>query len=93
MGLSLRSFFVFCLVFVGLGVGFAHAWTGPTQAPPNGNVSAPVNVGTTNQVKNASLSVNGLAVFGNSLLSGTSRYLTSVPSLVQLATAFATMRA
>ena len=30
------------------------AWTGPTSAPPNGNVSAPINVGATNQVKRAS---------------------------------------
>lgn len=51
------------------------AWTGPSQAPPNGNVSAPINVGTTDQVKNAGLSVNALAIFGNALLSGTSRYL------------------
>jgi hypothetical protein len=51
------------------------AWTGPASAPPNSNVSAPINVGTTNQVKNAGLSVNALAVFGNAIISGTSRYL------------------
>ncbi|MDZ4226934.1 MAG: hypothetical protein U1D26_00480, partial [Patescibacteria group bacterium] len=51
------------------------AWTGPTASPPNGNVPAPVNVGTTDQVKNASLGLNGLAVFGNAILSGLSRYL------------------
>ncbi len=48
------------------------AWTGPTSAPPNGNVSAPVNVGTTDQIKNAGLALNALAVFGNSILSGPS---------------------
>lgn len=53
----------------------ALAWTGPTQAPPNGNVSAPVNIGTTAQVKNGGLSVNSLAVFGNTIISGVSRYL------------------
>lgn len=53
----------------------ALAWTGPTSAPPNGNVSAPINVGTTDQIKNAGLGVNALAVFGNAILSGTSRYL------------------
>lgn len=46
------------------------AWTGPTSAPPNGNVAAPINVGTTAQVKNGGLSVNTLAVFGNGTLSG-----------------------
>ncbi len=70
-----RFIILFAVLLFSVSTLFAHAWTGPTQAPPNGNVSAPVNVGTTNQVKNASLSVNGLAVFGNSLLSGTSRYL------------------
>ncbi len=51
------------------------AWTGPASAPPNGNVSAPINVGTTDQVKNAGLGLNSLAVFGNAILSGASHYL------------------
>lgn len=54
------------------GTALVHAWTGPTQAPPNGNVSAPVNVGTTNQVKNGGLSVNTLAVFGSALINSAS---------------------
>lgn len=61
------------ILFTGLSV--AIAWTGPTVAPPNGNVASPINTGTTNQVKNAGLSVNSLAVFGNAILSGASRYL------------------
>jgi len=48
------------------------AWTGPTSAPPNGNVSPPINVGTTDQVKNAGLGINSLAVFGNSILQAAS---------------------
>ncbi len=51
------------------------AWTGPNSAPPNGNVSAPINVGATDQVKNAGLGVNSLAVFGNAILAGVSSYL------------------
>jgi hypothetical protein len=47
------------------------AWTGPTAAPPGNNVAAPINVGIVNQIKNASLGLNGLAVFGNTLLGGT----------------------
>lgn len=35
------------------------AWTGPTASPPNGNVSAPVNVGSTGQVKQGDLGVLG----------------------------------
>lgn len=46
------------------------AWSGPTQPPPNGNVAAPINTGTTDQVKNAGLSVNTLAVFGNQQTTG-----------------------
>lgn len=61
------------VLFTGLTI--AIAWTGPAQAPPNGNISAPINVGTTDQVKNSGLSVNALAVFGNTILNGASRYL------------------
>lgn len=61
------------VLFTGLSI--AIAWTGPMSAPPNGNVAAPINTGTANQVKDAGLSVDALAVFGNSILSGTSRYL------------------
>lgn len=53
----------------------ALSWTGPTQTAPNGNVSAPVNTGTTDQVKDGGLSLNSLAVFGNTILSGTTNYL------------------
>ncbi len=68
---SLRGI-VLSLVITLVSIGFSvTAWTGPSQSPPNGNVSPPVNVGTTDQVKNAGLSVNALAVFGNSSLTGT----------------------
>ncbi len=53
----------------------ALAWTVPSSAPPNGNVSAPINVGATDQIKNAGLGLNSLAVFGNAILNGASRYL------------------
>jgi len=69
----LTTFLIGAIIF-----GFASilfAWTGPTQTAPNGNVSAPVNVGAVDQVKNAGLSLNSLAVFGNTILSGVSRYL------------------
>jgi hypothetical protein len=51
------------------------AWTGPTAPPPGGNIAAPLNVGTTDQIKDAGLGLDALAVFGNAILSGTSRYL------------------
>lgn len=53
----------------------ASAWAGPSQAAPNGNVNAPINVGSTAQIKNGSLGVNSLAVFGNTILNGTGLYL------------------
>jgi len=41
-----------------------HAqWSGPSQAPTGGNTSAPVNVGTTAQVKNGGLSVNAFTAW------------------------------
>jgi hypothetical protein len=70
----------FAFSFIGFAVGAVFfvaaslvlAWTGPTSAPPNGNVSAPINVGTTDQIKNAGLAINALAVFGNSILQAAS---------------------
>ena len=51
------------------------AWTGPTGTAPNSNVSAPLNVGSTSQTKNGVLGVNGLAVFGDTILGGPNSYL------------------
>ncbi len=53
-----------------IGVNYVYAWTGPTQGPPNGNVSAPINVGTENQIKSAGLGIDALSVFGDGYLSG-----------------------
>lgn len=63
---SFRQLFVlFFIACVALLVASAlSAWTGPTATAPAGNVAAPINVGTTDQVKNAGISVNALAVFG-----------------------------
>ena len=65
--LSLKNLFAYLFIlFIGLLAATAlQAWTGPTATAPAGNVSAPINVGTTNQVKNAGLSVNALTVFGS----------------------------
>lgn len=42
------------------GVSLVYSWTGPTATPPGGNVSAPINVGTTAQYKSGALSIGGL---------------------------------
>lgn len=44
------------------------AWTDPTAALPTRNTLAPVNIGTSDQVKNGGPSLNSLVVFGNALL-------------------------
>ena len=52
------------------GISYVYAWTGPTQAPPEGNVAAPINVGVIDQIKDAGLGVNVLAVFGQGSFGG-----------------------
>ena len=55
------------------GYSFMNAaWTPPPAAPPTSNTEAPVNVGTTDQVKNGGLSVDALSVTGNTNVTGTS---------------------
>src|ERR1700694_3195085 len=71
---SLVATFIAGTVFASF-VAFASTWVGPTAAPPGNNVAAPINVGTIDQVKNAGIGMNSLAVFGNGILNGTSRYL------------------
>ncbi len=46
------------------------AWVGPTQAPPGGNTSTPIHVGSTNQVKDGGLSLDALSVFGGGYFQG-----------------------
>ncbi|MBZ9569905.1 hypothetical protein KJA16_03295, partial [Patescibacteria group bacterium] len=48
-GVFIMSFLVGYLVL---------AWTEPTAAPPGANVPAPINVGTTPQTKEATLTIN-----------------------------------
>ena len=67
----IRARYLTALVF-GLALpSLALAWTAPTSTPPNGDTNAPVNVGGVMQLKNGTLGVNGLGVFGNTILAGT----------------------
>jgi hypothetical protein len=48
------------LIVTGVVISLAYAsialaWTAPTAAPPNGNISAPINTGSVEQVKTGSL--------------------------------------
>jgi len=49
---------VFAAIALGSS-GVALAWTGPTTAPPGGNVSAPINTSATGQNKAGPFGVNG----------------------------------
>ena len=44
----------------------AFAWTAPSSTPPNGNVAAPVNTGSTTQTKSGGLNVSGNVGVGTS---------------------------
>jgi hypothetical protein len=67
----MRAVFLIALV-IGLALpSFTLAWTAPTASPPGNNVSSPINVSSTAQLKNGTLGVNALGVFGNTILNGT----------------------
>lgn len=51
VNVALLSFFIF--------TSFTSAWTGPTAAPPNANVAAPINVSSTNQTKAGAFTASG----------------------------------
>ena len=57
-------------VILAAGLSYALAWTGPSSTPPNGNVAAPLNVGTSTQTKYGNLVLNGLSVSAATILSG-----------------------
>ena len=42
-------------VVLGVSIQVVYAWTGPTSAPPNGNVSGPLTVGAGTQTKTGKL--------------------------------------
>ena len=59
-------------IILGLGLGIVKAWTEPASSPPEGNLAAPINVGSTGQSKSGGLllnsggATNGLIVeYGN----------------------------
>ena len=54
----------------GLVVYAQTSWTPPSASPPGGNTAAPVNIGSSNQVKLGGLGTGPLAVFGNAAVTG-----------------------
>lgn len=53
------------------------AWTGPTQAPPGGNVAAPINVSGVDQTKAGSLRVGDILLNKNGNINATAFLYTS----------------
>lgn len=62
---SRLPFLVVGLILGTVSVGIVHAWSGPSQSPPDGNVSAPVNVGAADQVKTGGFGAGSLRVTGS----------------------------
>ncbi len=52
----IKSFFIAILI-IGVSATIVFAWTEPTLSPPDGNASAPINIGTTSQGKLGNLGV------------------------------------
>jgi hypothetical protein len=56
---------------IGIALGFAlqfvRAWTEPTEAPPGGNVGAPINTGAQTQTKAGGLNIGGRLKVGENM--------------------------
>lgn len=48
---------IICLILLG-GINYVMAWTAPSASPPDNNVDAPINVGSTAQTKTGSFRSN-----------------------------------
>ena len=68
--LRILTIMLFCMSFLGYRFMFAQTFNPPTALPPGSNIDAPLNVGTSAQVKNGGLGVNSLAVFGATTVTG-----------------------
>ena len=47
-------------IALGLGLQFVRAWTEPSQAPPGGNLGAPINTGAQSQTKSGGITAGTL---------------------------------
>ena len=57
-------------LFIAVGTSYIFAWTAPTGTPPAGDVSAPINVGYSPQIKDGNLWIKGLVSAGVSATNG-----------------------
>lgn len=70
MSQTLRSTLVTITSFIFV-ITAVHAWSGPSVAPPNGNVDAPVTIGSVEQTKTGGLGIDGLLTSGVGGMIGT----------------------
>lgn len=52
-------------IVLGLALQFVRAWTEPTQAPPGGNVGAPINTSANPQIKAGNFTSDGIISAGD----------------------------
>jgi hypothetical protein len=62
-----------------LAVAVIFAFSEPSQTPPQGNVPAPINVGSSAQIKGGPLQVNGFRNIGTTILDGNVGIGTTAP--------------
>ena len=55
-------------LILGVSLQFVRAWTEPAEAPPGGNLEAPINVSNSFQFKKAGLMLNTSGISENGLL-------------------------
>jgi hypothetical protein len=67
----LKSVIVIMIAITAVSFVSAATWNGPSAPFPNGNVDAPVNTGSTTQVKTGILTVDGFGSFGSGFFSTT----------------------
>lgn len=59
---------VVAVVSAALFTAVVAAWTAPSANPPSGNMSPPITAGSVTQTKAGNLTVNGMTIFGNTLI-------------------------
>jgi len=67
-------------IILSLGTSVVFAWTGPTATPPSSNISAPVNIGSTSQIKTGGLWLNSLGIDNGLTIGGNVGIGTTAPT-------------
>ncbi len=71
-------------VVISLGISYVYAWTPPPLAPPAGNTPAPLDVGTTTQIKIGGLGVNAFTANSASFSGNVGRGVTNPTDKLQV---------